>query len=189
MHLSPASAYSSGAAAPLREITGGNTGLGQGAGEITVGYDGTLYFADETNNKVLSYAPDASGNASPQTVLAGSATMLSAPTSIAITPNGMITAWNYNTQTATEYPLNSTGNVAPSTTWSSPSSGDQARFMAVDSSGYFFVYMHLPEYSPGFEHRIAVFPPDVSGNNVSWLYVLSFDNPQDVFTARGLAVH
>ncbi len=182
------SATASGNDAAIREIAGSNTGLGHGAGEITVGYDGTLYFADETQNKVFSYAPDASGNVSPETVLGGSATMLNAPTSIAITPGGMIAVWNYNTQTATEYPLNSTGNVAPSITWSSPSSGDQARLMAVDNSGYFFVYVHTPQTAPSWDHRIAVFPPNVSGSNVSFLYVLQFVNTDGLFTARALAV-
>ncbi|HET6896320.1 MAG TPA: hypothetical protein VFH72_13125 [Candidatus Baltobacteraceae bacterium] len=61
--------------------------------------------------------------------------------------------------------------------------------MAVDSSGYFFVYMHTPQTVASWDRRIAVFPPNVSGSNVSFLYVLQFVNTDGNFTAKALAVH
>lgn len=178
----------SGNAQPLRTIAGSNTGLGQGQGVITVGYDGTVFFADETHNKVLSYGPDASGNVAPATTLAGSATLLNSPSAVAVTPTGSLAVWNYTSQTATEYPPGASGNTAPATTWSSPSSGDQARLMAVDTAGYFFVYMHVPNSSGGMAHRIAVFPPNASGGNISWTYILSPANPGESFTVQALTV-
>lgn len=73
----------SGAAVPLKTISGGSTGLNA---PRSVWFDpsGNIYAANISGNTITEYPPNSNGNVSPSITLSGAATSLSAPAFVVI---------------------------------------------------------------------------------------------------------
>jgi hypothetical protein len=110
-----------GAAVPLREIAGSNTGLGY-LSSIALGPSGTIYTPstfDYPNTQVLGFAANANGNAAPVVTLGGPLTRLSFTGAIAVGGAGDLYVAN-EPPAAPQFTLEidvfapgATGNAAP----------------------------------------------------------------------------
>ncbi len=121
-HVLVFGARAAGNAAPIRDISGSNTGLSQPFG-IAVGADGEIYVANDTEfastESITVYAAGANGNVAPIRTIAGANTALFDPTGVAVDSQGDAYVSNigsYNDSippSVTVYPANANGNVAP----------------------------------------------------------------------------
>ena len=117
-----------------------------------------VYVPQGGYSAVLSYALGASGNVSPVTTLAGSATGLNGTGAVAIDTNGRIYVANEDSGTITEYDYGQTGNVAPTATISGSNTGlALPDGLAVDAAGRLYVANHAA-------NSITVYAPGASGN-------------------------
>ncbi len=117
-----------------------------------------VYVPQGGYSAVLSYALGATGNVSPVTTLAGSATGLDGTGAVAIDPNGRVYVANEDSATITEYAYGQTGNVAPSATISGSNTGlALPDGLAVDATGRLYVANHAA-------NSITVYAPGASGN-------------------------
>jgi hypothetical protein len=87
--ISEFAAGATGNVAPIRTISGSNTGLGGGNG-FSFGLavskaSGEIFVSNPGSNAVLGFAANATGNVAPIQTIAGSATKLSDPLGIAVT--------------------------------------------------------------------------------------------------------
>lgn len=177
----------SGIVSPTRLIGGSRTMLGIGGHAIAVDKDGNVYVAQTSPDEVLVFARNANGNAAPIRILSGGATMLADPTSIAITPSGLLAIYDFTTQTITEYAETATGNAAPSNSFTTTQSGDEVTLMAADSTSDYWVYQHVPQGGGDFLHRLVEFAPNATGN-ASFVWDIDPYNPTDSFVVYGLLV-
>ena len=86
--ISEFAAGATGDVAPIRTISGSNTGLGGGTG-FSFGLavskaSGDIFVSNPASNAILVFAANATGNAAPIQTIAGSATQLSEPLGIAL---------------------------------------------------------------------------------------------------------
>ena len=103
-----------GAATPVRTISGANTGLNL---PYQVAFDGSdnIYVVNGNGyGSVVEFAAGASGNATPIATIGGSATGLDGPEAIAVDSAGRVYVGNSVNDTITVYPPGSNGNVVPS---------------------------------------------------------------------------
>jgi hypothetical protein len=87
--ISEFAAGATGNVAPIRTISGSNTGLSNGGGfEFGIAVSktsGDIFVSNPVSNAILGFAATASGNVAPIQTIAGSATQLSAPIGLAVT--------------------------------------------------------------------------------------------------------
>ena len=87
--ISEFAAGATGNVAPIRTISGSNTGLsggnGFGFGIAVSKASGEIFVSNASSNAILGFAASASGNATPVQTIAGSATKLSVPLGITVT--------------------------------------------------------------------------------------------------------
>jgi hypothetical protein len=87
--ISEFAAGATGNVAPIRTISGSNTGLsggnGFGFGIAVSKTSGKIFVSNASSNAILVFAANASGNAAPIQTIAGSATKLSVPLGLAVT--------------------------------------------------------------------------------------------------------
>jgi hypothetical protein len=87
--ISEFAAGATGNVAPIRTITGSNTGLGGGDGfnfGLAVSkMSGDIFVSNPASNAILVFTATASGNVAPTQTIAGSATKLSVPLGLAVT--------------------------------------------------------------------------------------------------------
>ncbi len=107
-----------GSVPPTRFITGQNTGLNYSTG-IAVDRFGYIYVCNQVGNQGASvsvFAPGKNGNVAPVRTIAGPATRLQSPQSIALDDAGNIyvtNVTNHHGGTVTEYAAGADGNAAP----------------------------------------------------------------------------
>jgi hypothetical protein len=103
-----------GDAIPVATISGATTRLlnANGGGAMVVSSSGEVLVADGSGNRLLGFAPGASGNVAPSLDIEGSNTLLGTPTGVAVDPSGNVYASNQN-NSVTEYAAGASGNVAP----------------------------------------------------------------------------
>jgi len=87
--ISEFAAEATGNVAPIRTISGSNTGLSDGQG-LNFGLavsktSGDIFVSNPASNAILVFAASASGNVAPIQTIAGSATKLSVPLGVAVT--------------------------------------------------------------------------------------------------------
>jgi len=92
-------AGASGAATPIRRIAGPNTGFGpKGPGAVALDSAGNIYELDyEGAPEIRVFAAGASGNVAPIATIAGPATGLSTPVTVAVGPNADLYVANSGT--------------------------------------------------------------------------------------------
>ncbi len=113
--LDSVTVYAAGArghAAPLRIISGSNTGLNRPWGPA-LDSAGNLYVSNSLASSLTVYAAGANGNVAPSRTISGSATGLIEPAGIALDPSDNIYVANYSGSTVTVYASGANGNVAP----------------------------------------------------------------------------
>lgn len=137
-------ANASGAVAPLRTINTGPAGTG-GTRGIAIDSHGQIYVSSHDAAKIVVYAADATGNATPIHVIAGLATKLSGGMGIAITPTDDLIATRIDPGSGQPGVLRFTygadGNTAPvgSIIWGGFSSSEGPNGVALDQSGNIYV--------------------------------------------------
>jgi len=155
-------ADASGIPAPIATIGGTNTGLSQPTG-IALDSNDYIYVTNPANSQVSGstdsvtiYAPSATGNVAPVATIAGTSTMLSSPSGVAVDTSGTIYVANTVNNSITEYAPLSNGNVAPVRQirgFSTELIGPVA--LALDSNGDLYVSNNA---------SITVYPAGTSGN-------------------------
>lgn len=98
-------ANSIGTVNPTAEITGLNSPRG-----VAVDSTGRIYVTD--SDRVIVYAPNANGNATPLATISGSATLLNGPAGLSVHGTVIVVA-NSGNASITVYPKNGKGNIAP----------------------------------------------------------------------------
>ena len=76
-------------------------------------YAGNLYVANSGNNTITVYNNGLLGNGTPSRTLAGAATLLGAPTGVAVDVAGYLYVLNASPGSITVYSPGATGNAAP----------------------------------------------------------------------------
>jgi hypothetical protein len=107
--------YASGAngnAAPIRTISGGNTGM-SGAVYDAVDKQGYVYVTNVNAESVTIFGPTQNGNVVPSRTIAGSLTTFDGPTGIAVDSNGLIYVGNQGSNAILVFAAGANGNVAP----------------------------------------------------------------------------
>lgn len=105
-------ADATGDVAPLRVISGNNTGISWAQG-LAFDAAGRLYVANREADSVTVYAPGASGNVVPLRTIAGAATGLAAPVGIAVEADGTVHVSNLDAARITTFAPGATGNATP----------------------------------------------------------------------------
>lgn len=133
----------SGDVAPTAMIYGPKTELGFAAFGLAVSPARRVYVAGSTQNgtsAVFEFAPGATGNVAPQTVISGSATGLDHDAGVALDKAGDIWVANGGNGTITEYAPTASGNVAPRLTLGGAATGLMAPFrLTFDAAGNLWV--------------------------------------------------
>ena len=101
-----------GNAAPIRTITGNNTGL-NGAAGIALDQASNLYVANSGSSAITVYAAGASGNATPTRIIQGSNTGLAEPGCLALDAGGKLYVVSSLATRITAYAAGATGNATP----------------------------------------------------------------------------
>jgi hypothetical protein len=118
-------AGANGNVAPLRTITGGNTGM-SGAVYDAVDSSGRLYVSNHTAQTITVYAAGANGNAAPIATIGGSNTGLVNPWGVLVDANGLIyvdTNAGGGSDSIVVFTAGANGNVAPLRTIVGPNTG------------------------------------------------------------------
>jgi Putative Ig domain/SMP-30/Gluconolactonase/LRE-like region/IPT/TIG domain len=143
----------SGDVAPIRNLSGSQTGLNRPDG---MAFDsvGNLYVADADTPAVTEYQDGAYGNVAPIRTISGSATGLFAPAGIALDSAGNIYVANDASNKVTVYAASADGNADPIRTLSGASTQlNKPWGLAVDSAGHLwaanFGSNALTEYAAG----------------------------------------
>jgi hypothetical protein len=160
---------------------------------------------DGTTMQILAFSTNTGGNIAPVKRIAGSATQLNYPNSLAFDSSGNLyvaneTGYGTNTPSAsiTVYAKGSNGDVAPIRVISGANTGfNNVRGLgglAVDANGYLYVVVNVGSTTPsGYQsyncanynyQHIWVFPPDANGN----IAPVSTINGSDCFAGVGVVV-
>ena len=142
-----------------------NTGLD--ASDLAVGVDagGNIYAADSYSQKVLVFAPSATGNVAPLRVLAGDKTLLSGCVGVAFDGAGNLYIANYNGMSVTVYPPASSGNLAPTATIAGDQTGiGYLSTIAVDTAGTVWASGQAVDSTGRMRNAILRFAPGTNGN-------------------------
>ena len=164
-----------------------NTGLD--AGDLAVGVDagGNIYAADSYSQKVLVFAPNATGNVAPLRVLMGDKTTLSGCVGVAFDGAGNLYIANYNGMSVTVYPPGASGNLAPTATIAGDQTGiGYLSTIAVDSAGTIWASGQAVDSTGRMRSAILRFAPGASGNLAPAAALAGGDTEID---ATSLAVH
>ena len=157
-------AGASGNVAPIRTISGTNTGF---TDPTAVWLDGTgkIYVSDFANNRISIFAAAATGNVAPTAMIQGGTAAMSGPECVVLDATGNIYACNSTNNTITVYAPGTTGNTAPirtlggaATLLSSPTQ------LSFDTAGNMYVA------NPG-SNTITVYAPGATGNQAPMLTV------------------
>jgi hypothetical protein len=151
-------AGANGDAAPVRTISGPDTGLNAGWGRngMAVDASGNVYVANfsytengttfqqlSTSRTIEVFSPSANGDATPSTVISGTGTDLNLPFALALDSSGNIYVGDAGYRGAVYvYPAGSHGNAKPSVTFGGPGIIDYFRYpvsAAADSGGNVYV--------------------------------------------------
>lgn len=150
----------SGNAAPVRTITGPDTGLAQPF-QITFDAQGNLYVANQGNSSVTVYAHDANGDAAPLRTIAGANTRLISPQAVAVDAAGNVyvgDAW-WSFTAVVVFSPGANGDATPIRVLSGSQVPVGANALAVDAAGYIYqeggndVWI----YAPGADGNTAPF--------------------------------
>ncbi len=182
-HIAIFAAGATGDVAPTRVIAGASADFHSPTG-IAVDDPGNIYVADSGlgyaySGDVAIFAPGASGDVAPSTVIVGAATGLSTPEGVALDVRGNIYVANLGNNTVTVYAANASGDATPIRTIGGALTGlDQPVGIAVDEAGY--VYVGTQTSGP-----LLVFAPGATGD-VAPVQSISVNAPQ--FYSTGVAV-
>jgi sugar lactone lactonase YvrE len=150
-----------GNVAPLRTISGSNTGLGPSFGpdDVKVDPSGDVWAATFDSNSIVEFAPGASGNATPICTISGSNTGLSTPDDFSIGSDGTVYVANFGTSSVVVFAPGACGNVTPEITLSGSNTGLSGVLdgIGVDATGTIYV-------ADTGTNTIDVFAPGANGN-------------------------
>ncbi len=161
-HIAIFAAGATGNVAPARIIAGASANFHSPTG-IAVDGPGNIYVADSGlgysySGDVAIFAPGASGDVAPSTVIVGGATGLSTPEGVALDARGNIYVANLGNNTVTVYAANASGDAVPIRTIGGALTGlDQPVGIAIDDAGY--VYVGSQAAGP-----LQVFAPGATGD-------------------------
>ena len=158
-------AGASGNVAPIREITGSNTGF-SGTTAVALDGAGNMLVADSSGSpSIFVFPATATGNVAPSGSINGSNTGLNEPQCVYVDITGEIYVCNFS-NTITVYAAGARGNVAPIRTIAGANTQlsypNEIRF---DAAGNMYVVNF-------FNNTVAVFPPNANGNQTP-LYTLT----------------
>jgi len=158
-------AGASGNVAPIREITGSNTGF-SATTAVALDGAGNMLVADSSGNpSIFVFPAAATGNVAPSGSINGSNTGLNEPQCVYVDKAGEIYVCNFS-NTITVYAAGARGNVAPIRTIAGANTSlsypNEIRF---DAAGNMYVVNF-------FNNTVAVFPPNANGNQTP-LYTLT----------------
>jgi sugar lactone lactonase YvrE len=169
-------------AAPIRTITGSNTGL-NGAAGIALDGAGNLYVANSGANSVTVYAAGATGNAAPTVTIQGSNTELAEPATIARDAAGNLYVVSSPAARITVYAAGATGNATPTATIAADARpsfvGDWG--IARDFLGNFYVT------SPG-NNTVTVYAAAASGHATPMAILTTVSPTQQTGYPSGIAL-
>ena len=151
----------SGDVPPIALIYGSNTQMGRALG-FAVSPARRIYVAGWLKNAtdaLFQFAPDASGNVAPQTVITGPATQLSNPSDVAVDKAGNMWVANQDNATITEYAPTASGNAAPKLTLGGSATGLHSPWRLIfDAAGNLWVTNRLQQNSTVTEYAAAALP-------------------------------
>ena len=102
-----------GDVAPSRQISGDRTLIERNLVDLAVDRDGRIYALTNNPDRILIFATNTQGNASPIRVIAGPRTALSEPFAIAIDSKSRVIVLNYRSNSITLYTPEATGDARP----------------------------------------------------------------------------
>ncbi len=116
-----------------------------------------MYVTVRGNNAIAAFPEDAKGNVAPALTIAGPATLLGSPVTLAVAKSGNIYAANEDGSEILTFAKGASGNVAPQILGGSHLPLTATRGVAVDAAGRIYV-------SDYRANKIFVFAPNASGN-------------------------
>jgi hypothetical protein len=153
--------FANGNSAPIATISGQNTGLTGGVGQVALDNNGNIYVIQTafSTQEITVYDRGATGDVAPIATISGSNTQLFETNGIAVDGSGKIYVANFNgpNSSVTVYSPGSNGNVAPIAAISGPNTGVVGpNALAVGVDGTVYVANELD--------TITIFPPGANGN-------------------------
>jgi hypothetical protein len=153
-----------GDVAPIRTISGSNTGLNSPSA-VTFGPLGNLYVADRAARAILIFAPSSNGNVAPIRTISGEHTLMYEPSAIALDSAGELYVANYAvspTGSVTVYAPGLSGNIAPIRSIYGPNTGiDLPTGIALDPSDNVYVANRDSEVGRG---KLTAYTAGASGD-------------------------
>lgn len=117
---------------------------------------GTVYVSSAFSNAIVSFAPDANGDATPYKVLTSSS--ISSAWDVALDQSDNLYVANRGSDSVAVFPPNAGANAVPIATIAGSNTGISApQGITVDSAGYVYV-------SNGGNNSVTVFAPNANGN-------------------------
>jgi len=157
-------AGANGNVAPIRDITGSNTGL---ANPISLALDalGDLYVVNQYPASVTEYAPGSDGNVTPIRAISGSNTGLSTARGLALDASGEIYVGDLDAKSIFIYGPLANGNASPTRTIAGPNTGlGGINGIALDAGGNIYAANCSDCFKGAGATSVIVFPPNASGN-------------------------
>jgi 6-phosphogluconolactonase (cycloisomerase 2 family) len=148
------------------------TALGLSGSPVTFGAVAfaPLYVANQDNNSITIYDPEANGNASPIRTISGANTGLSTPANLIVDGLGQLYVSNYTGGTIAVFAWGASGNATPIRTISGPNTGFTRPFgLELDHIGQLYVFDYANK-------SIRVFAPEATGDAVP-VRVITGGNP------------
>jgi sugar lactone lactonase YvrE len=193
----------SGDCAPVRAISGAQTGLGTtwvigspAPLDAGIAFDaaGNLYVASTQNSAILVFAPGVSGDVAPIRTISGAATGLNGPRQITFDAAGGLWVANRPANSVTEYAPGASGNVSPLVTMTGPATGINKPWgVTFDADGCLWVanagpanaiVVFMRPFTTNQVPKQTISGPNTGFNNP---YGLSVDTSRNVWVANQLA--
>jgi sugar lactone lactonase YvrE len=179
----------SGNVAPIKTITGPNTGFDH-PDDISLAPDGTLYVANDYVGAIQVFAPGASGNATPVRTITGPATGLgSFVDGVGVDAAGTLFAADTNHNSIAAFAPGANGNVPPEYTISGVNTGLAGPDdVVVGFDGKLYVSNHTDSpfynsvevFSPGSENDVAP-AQNITPSGTSYLDDLGLDATGNIY--------
>ncbi len=153
-------AGTNGDVAPIRTISGPNTGItgAFGPDDVKVDANGDVYSSNFDADSITEFAPGASGNATPICTIVGPNTGLDENDDISLASDGTIYVGNFAGTPVEVFAPGACGNVSPIRTLSGSNTGlGEVDGLGVDAAGNLYV-------DNTFAGSVEVFAPGATGN-------------------------